>query len=329
MSELDPTPTPSPEPNPDPTPDPEPEQESKAAETEPKGKTPIAGGGDPEPEPKEESKPYWPEDWREKAAEHVAAGDKKAYDRELKRLQRIADPAGMYGMYREAEGKLTSGKLVPRPSKDATDEEKAEFAKLLGWTEKPEEMVEKIQLGNDVVIGDDDKAVMADFAQAVHGATSAEDFMNKAANWYFRNEEEQAAQLDEADDAFRRESEKTLKEELGASFRRTINNSGVVWQQAPAGLKHRVLTARTADGRVIGDDPDVVRWLASMAQEINPAASVVEDADASGKSVEAEIEEIEKSWRDPKTKREYFKSPEKQARYRKLLETRERIRAKA
>src|SRR3990167_7669882 len=54
----------------------------------------------PAPQP-EAAKPYWPEDWRQKMAEHASAGDKKAFEREMLRLARISDPAGVYGSYRE------------------------------------------------------------------------------------------------------------------------------------------------------------------------------------------------------------------------------------
>src|SRR5690606_21070207 len=93
--------------------------EQESAKSAPKT---IATGADAEEEAKakeekadKDHKPYWPDNWREKLAEHIAAGDKKVYDKELKRLQRIADPSGIYGMYRELEGKFTSGGLVKVP----------------------------------------------------------------------------------------------------------------------------------------------------------------------------------------------------------------------
>src|SRR5574342_335296 len=74
----------------------------------------------------------WPDNWRERLAEHYAAGDKKRYNQELKRLQRITDPVGVYGMYREMESKFTSGGLIKLPGKDAKPEEVEAFHKALG-----------------------------------------------------------------------------------------------------------------------------------------------------------------------------------------------------
>src|SRR5688572_24509645 len=70
---------------------------------EPAGGKTLADGADTEAadKAKEEAdakkapKSDWPENWREKLAEHAAAGDKKRYNQELKRLQRITDPMGV------------------------------------------------------------------------------------------------------------------------------------------------------------------------------------------------------------------------------------------
>lgn len=289
----------------------------------------IAAGGEvKQPEP---AKPYWPEDWRQKAAEHASAGDKKAYERELKRLERIADPAGLYGMYREAEGKLTSGRLIPRPGKDAKPEEIAEFHKALGVPEKVEDYFKDLKLENGAVLGDQDMPVAKSFAEAVHQAGAPPQVVNKALNWYFKNQEEQAAQLDERDDTFRREAEKALKEELGPSFKRKTNAISALFDVAPGGadvknensLYARLMGGRMADGQIVGNDPDMVRFLVALAMDKNPSVSVVEDGDQSGKSIDSEIESIEKRMREDRPG--YFKDDKMQARYRELIDVRSKI----
>jgi hypothetical protein len=83
---------------------------------------------------------------------------------------------------------------------------------------------------------------------------------------------------------------------------------------------------RMADGRIIGNDPAMIRWLAALAHEVNPAATVTEDGDMSGKSIEDELAEI-KALR--KTDRKKYDSDAVQTRERELIEASERIRAKA
>jgi hypothetical protein len=304
---------------------------------QPGKKATLAGGGSTEGEAQkaEASKGYWPEDWRQKTAERLAGGDKKAYERELRRLERIADPSGLYGMYRELEGKFTGGGLIKVPGKDASPEEIAAYHKALGVPEKPEDYMKTVKLDNGAVIGDADKPIVDGFALAMHKSGAHPAAVNAALNWYYAQQEERAAAQDEADDKFRREAEAALKEEFGPAFRRNTNSISSLFVQAPGGadadneqsLFSRLMAGRMADGKIVGNDPDMVRFLVSLSREINPAATVVEDGDQSGKSVTEEISSIEKRMRDDRPG--YFKDEAMQARYRELLDARERIRVRA
>lgn len=318
------------------------DEKSESDKPEPKAvagakKATIASDGGKElPEKSEEKAPKnpWPENWRELHAEHISAGDQKAYKRELKRLERIATPAGLYGMYRELEGKFTSGGLVKVPGKDAKPEDVAEFHKALGVPEKPEDYFKHVKLENGAVIGDADKPLIDGFAAAVHRSGATPEVVNAALNWHYAQQEEQAAAMDEADDDCRRQSERDLKEEFGNAFKRKTNAISGVFSMAPGGtdvsneksLYARLMGGRTADGKIIGNDPDMVRWLVSIAQEINPSATVVEDGNQSGLGVDAEIAAIEKRMRTDR--RGYFKDEAAQNRYRELLDVRGKIQAR-
>lgn len=312
--------------------------EGDKAAGEAKGKS-IASGADAveadaakEKKAEAEHKPYWPDDWREKLAEHISAGDKKAYNKELTRLKRVTDPAGVYGMYRELDNRLNSGGLIKLPGKDAKDDEKKEFQKAIGWTEKPEEMLEKIALQDGTVLGDDDKPVLNEFLGTVHGATSAAEFVSKAAQWYFAKQEKAAADMDNADDDFHRQSISALKEEWGPSFNRRKSAIASVFATAPGGsdwkneegLFARLAGGRTSDGKKIGDDPDFLRWIDSIRNEINPAATVVEDG-ASTQSVSAELDKLRDMRKnDPQR----YWSPAVQKRELELIEAQEKIQAR-
>ncbi len=274
----------------------------------------------------------WPDNWRELIAQHASAGDEKAYKKELKRLERITDPAGIYGSFRELEGKFTSGGLIKVPGKDAKPEEIAAYHKALGVPEKPEDYFKDIKLDNGVVMGDDDKPFWTSFGAAVHAAGAPPSVVSAAANWYYKLQEEQAAAQDEADDAHRRDAEKALKEELGPAYKRQTNAIAALFASAPGGadikneksLFSRLIGGRTADGKVIGNDPDMLRFMMSLVSEINPAATVVEDGNQSGMTLDAEIANIEKIMRTDR--REY--NTKYAPRYAELLKAREKIQAR-
>lgn len=292
------------------------------------GGAPLAAGGE---SPPAEAKSYWPEDWRQKLAEHISAGDKKAYDKELKRLESMADPTNVYASYRAIENTWASRKFIKLPGEGATEADLAEFRKGLGVPDDPSGY--DIKLENGAVIGEADKPVVAAFTQAVHKAGAPPQVVDAALNWYFKQQEEQAAQLDEADETFRIESERALKEELGPAYKRKVNAISSLFDIAPGGpdikneksLYARLMGGRTADGKTIGNDPDMVRFLVALALDRNPAATVVEDGDQSGKSVDARIKEIENIMRTdrPRYNREFA------GEYAELLAVQQKIRARA
>ena len=289
----------------------------------------IAAGGEGQAQ---QSQPYWPEDWRVKMAEHASAGDKKLYEKELKRLESMADPTQVYGSYRSIENTWASRKFIKLPGEGATEAEMKEFHKGLGVPETPEDYFKSVKLENGAVIGEADKPIVDAFAQAVHKAGAPPQVVNAALNWYFKQQEDQAAALDDADDAFRREATATLKEQHGAAFKRKVNATSTLFNATSGGpdVKNpnsfyaRLLGGRTADGKVIGDDPEFNNWLIGLAQEINPAMTVVEDGDQSGKSIESEIKEIEQIM---KTDRPRY-NKEFAGRYTQLLEARTKIQSR-
>lgn len=319
------------EPNVEPTPISSPAPAPVPPAPEPAKPAPIAKGGNEPPEPAPEPKSYWPEDWRQKVAEHVGAGDKKAIDKEIRRLQRFSDPNGIYAMARELEAKFGQGGLLKMPGKDAKEEEIAAFNKALGVPEKAEDYFKELKLDNGAVIGEQDRPLVDSFAAAVHkvGATPA--VVQAALNWYYADQEKAAADLDEADETFRTESVAALKEELGPAFQRKTNAIAALFTTAPGGTDannensvfSRLLGGRTSDGKIIGNDPDVTRWLISLAQEAYPEATVVESGASGAKGIDQELEEI-RSLRKT-DKRKYFSEPV-QARERELLNARERSR---
>lgn len=307
-------------------------KKAEASSDEPKGKTLASGREEPEEKP---AKPAWREDWREEMARKYAAGDEKAYKKELRRLERYSDPTAVYGTARELEGKFDQGGLIRVPGKDAKPEEIEAFNKALGVPEKPDEYYKDLQLTNGAVVGEADKPFVDSFAQHVHKTGMRPDQFKAAMDWYYTQQQAQADQMDEEDDDFRIESEKVLKEEFGKSYKRNMNGLKSLFVQAEGGtdlenensVYARLVGGRTADGRIIGNDPAVLKWLHSLRTEINPAASVVEDGDQTGKGVDDKIAEIEAYMKT--NRRDYFKNEKMQNEYRQLLTVRDKIQARA
>jgi hypothetical protein len=276
-----------------------------------------------------DAKGAWPEDWRDRMATAASGGDDKAKQKELKRLQRFTDPSAIYGTARELEARFSEGGLIKVPGKDAKPEDIAAFNKALGVPEKVEDYFTDLKLDNGAVLGDADKPIAEGFATAVHevGATPA--VVNRALSWYFNHMEQVASAEAEADDTFRSEAQATLREEWGpGDYKRNVNAIATLFANAPGGvdaknpeaLMSRLLSGRTADGRLIGDDPVINKWLAGLAMDLNPAATITTQG---GASVGDRLAEISKFRQENPDK--YDQDHKMQAEELKLLEADERM----
>lgn len=303
------------------------------------GPSPLAAGDDPKkaPEPAKQPEPAKePElDWREEWAKKAANGDEKAAKRHLKTLERFKNQSDVFGSFNELRAYISEGGLVKVPGKDATDDEIASFRKAMNVPDEPAGYLENLKLDNDAVLGDADKPIVESFAAALHETNAPPEVVNQAVNWYFRQQEAIAEQRDEDDDAFKTQSTAELKEELGGAYKRSLNAISANFSMAPGGpdienesaLYPRLLAARYPDGRLVGNDPDFIRWQVALAREINPTMTVMDGSDGGSRSIDAEISDIENLMRTDR--RAYNKDVAKQARYRELLDARQKAQQRA
>ena len=217
-----------------------------ATEGEGAGQAVAPAAPSPAPEPEGEAS-TWPADWRERIASAHGGADNKAVAKELRRLQRFADPAAVYGTARALESRLSEGGLVKIPGRNASADEIATFRRALGVPERPSGYFDHIKLDNGAVLGEADRPVADGFAAAMHEAGAPVAVVSKALNWYFRQQEEQAAALDESDEDFRRQAESELKESFGPGYRRHTNAIGALFASAPA-APMRATRARSSRG---------------------------------------------------------------------------------
>lgn len=263
--------------------------------------------------------PDWREDWRDL----MAGGDEK----ERKRLDRFRSPVDVYKSNRELEKKLSSGDVKAKLAADATPEQIAAWRKDNGIPEKPDGYLEKLPSG--LVIGDDDKPMLEGYLAEVHGANASPEVVAKTLDWYYRQQDVAAAAQADADKAFKQSAEDALRAEWGAEYRGNVNSIMSFLDAAPptddgSPLKGLLMGARLSDGTLLGNNPTALKWLASLAQEANPAGFVAPSAGTSqADSVAAEIAKIEGIMRTDR--RAYDKDEKMQARLRDLYDAQEKL----
>lgn len=227
----------------------------------------------------------WPDQWRD-----LLAGDDK---NDLKTLKTLSDPTMVWKQNKALRAKMASGnKPDPFPDK-GTDEEKAAWRKEQNVPDAVEGY--KLDLPKGIVVGEADKPGMerlAAFAHTNHW-TSAQ--YNQVAQAYYAELDAQTAARDEADAQYREEAQTTLRADWGpADYRTNLNAMGNLLNGAPKDVKDSIMASRAPDGRMLGDNPNVLKWLAQVGLDLNPAATLMPAGGANAKGIDAELEEIRK-----------------------------------
>lgn len=260
------------------------------------------------------------DDWRVK----MAGGDEK----ELKKLSRYASEADVYKAYRELEKKKSSGELKAPLPKDPTPEQLNEWRKDNGIPETPDKY--DLTFDNGIVIGEQDKPLIDRFVSKMHGENASPAQVKAALASYYEILGEQQQALAESDSDFKEQALEGLREEWGGDYKRNLNAVNGLLQSLPEETRLAFETARTADGKLIGNDPAVIKWLAQTAYEINPAATIMPSSmNNPGQAINDEIASLEKMVGDKQS--DYWKGPnaeKNQARYLELLSAKEKIAAR-
>lgn len=278
---------------------------------DPSAAAPLLGGGGSE---KEVAAPAtWPEDWRNK----FAGSD----DKRLNRLGRFGSPEDLAKSYFELEKKLSSRPTAPTLPENATPEQVSEYRKAIGV---PDEGKYDTDLGGGFIWADADKEVLEDFQKHAFEANMPGGEFKKALAWYAQWQERQQSKSAEMDAEFRSKAEDELREEWGADYRRNVNAINSLFSTLNDETKSALFTARMPDGRLIGDHPEMVRFFANMARELNPAATLVPSSGGDpAKGVADRIAEIEKRMAEDRVG--YFKDTAMQAEYDRLLQARQKM----
>ncbi|MFK0687984.1 hypothetical protein ACFX5Q_07235 [Mesorhizobium sp. IMUNJ 23033] len=288
-----------------------------AASPAPAAAAPAAA---PEPgkEPPAEEEGPWGKDWRDK----LAKGDEK----KLAMLKRFASPEALLVAQEEAQRKISEGlKPKGKPGEKATAEEWAAYRKQNNIPEAVDDFVKAIVLPDKRVIGDDDKPVVAAFAERAIKKGIAPTDMAEMVDEYYALQEEQQFQQATADAAFKKEAEADLKKEWGGDYAGNFAAMRPYFESVNPELFTNLMGGRMADGRKIGNHPDVLRFFAAKAVAENPMATIVPAGGSSAEGLHTEIATMEKRMKEDRAA--WHKDTKAQERYRQLITARDKLKA--
>jgi hypothetical protein len=283
---------------------------------DPPADPPAPPANDPPADPPADPAPET--DWRARMA-----GD----DADLaKFLGRHASEQAAVKEFKKLHGEIRSGKFIKPLSDDPSESEIKAYREQVGVPEKPDGYLDK--LADGLVVGDADKPFVEKFLADMHAVNAPPKDVNAALGAYYKIVEEQTAAATEADKAAKSASEDALREEWGGDYRRNINVVDGFLETLDADVREAVTNGYGPDGVSLGNNAAFVKWLAKLALDANPLATVVPGTGAAqASSIQDEIDKIEKTMRENRAA--YNADTKMQARYLELLTAQEKLASKS
>lgn len=264
----------------------------------------------------------------EPAAEPAATGNdwaalRSKYAKEdpklLKRLERYSSTEAALDALIAAQNKIASGELKAPLPKDPTPEQLAAWREENGIPASPADY--KIELPDGFALGEADKPVVDEFLKLAHERNMRPEDVSAAVAFDLERRDREIAQRRELDENARVENDEVLREEWGSEYKLNKNLISGLLDLAPNGVKEQILNGRLSDGTPIGSHAPTLRWLANLAREVNPVATVVPGSGTNAaQAIESELASITALMGDKTSA--YWKGPtadKMQARYRELV----------
>lgn len=285
---TDPTPAPAPQgnPNPDPTPIPTPEPVVTAVSAaEPAAPAPASTPSAPEVQAEQ-----WRENYAKKKATVEGKLDQATHDKLLNRLKRFSSVDDALESFFNADKKIADGTYRKPLGDKATPEEIAEYRKANGVPEKPEQYLDKLPDG--LVIGDEDKPFIEKFTKAFHDKNADPSVVHAAIQTYYKVLDDQEGLRQEANAVAKTTVEESLRTEWGSDYKANTNLINAFIGSMPKELQDELFQSAKPDGTQIMNNPEMLKWLAQQARELNYTGAVLPSGQASAKGLDIEIHEL-------------------------------------
>lgn len=236
----------------------------------------------------------WGEQWREDYATKAATVDGKVNEevqsKILARLKRFPSAKEALDWGFSADKKIADGSYRKPLGDKATAEEIAEYRKSNGIPETPDKYLDSLPDG--LVVGDEDKPFIEKFTKAFHDKNADPAVVHAAIATYYKVLDEQEGQRQEANTAAKTLTEDALRTEWGADFRANTNLINAFIGSMPEELQAELFQSAKPDGTQIMNNPEMLKWFAQQARELNYTGAVLPSGQALAKGLETEIHEL-------------------------------------
>ncbi len=265
--------------------------------------------------------PEVPQTWHDNWRQDMAGGDEK----ELKRLERMKSPTDVYKSYRELEKMKSSFTPPPKaPGEDGTDEDWAAYRESIGVPADPTGY--DLNFDDGTAIGDDVMPHVEGYLKYAHENNMTPDQVKSNLKFFMDDIVQEQERLSVANQEAKINGKAELKAEWGAEYQSNLNSIQSLFTDAPEGVMESLMGAAGSDGLKITNNPDTIRWMVGLANQINPTASLLPAGANDEAGINAELEKLTAMMNssDPVEKNKYWKDEKMQARFLQLTQAKNR-----
>lgn len=278
-----------------------------------------------DPTPEVVAPQTWSDDWRNQIT-GIPVSDSYTADqqKELTIAGRFGAPTDVYKSMREGQKFASSHKApLEKPVEDSTPEQLEAYRKENGIPTEAKDY--DLTFDDGTVLGEDIKPQIDGYLTWAHENHLSSDEVKSNVQWYLNDVQEHQEAMAMANDQARVDGLSTLKSEWGAEFQGNLNAIQSLFTSAPEGTMDALMSAAGEDGLKFANNADNIKWLVSLAKQINPTATLVPPGPNHDAGIDAEIEKIEgyMNSSDKSEKDKYWKDDKTQQRYMKLIQARE------
>jgi len=261
-----------------------------------------------------------PDNWRQNLVETAGyeGDDATKYSGQL---ERVLDMGTFAKNYFNAQDRIRTGELASGLPENATPEQMADWRTANGVPEAADKY--ELALDDGLVLGDDDTRIMAGVYEVAHAENVSSQTMSALTNAMMQGRVIEQDAMTQQDGVQQQQTVVQLKEAWGQDYTTNQNMVKGLIAQLPEAIREEFEDARLPDGRAMFNSPEIMVFFADVARKLNPAGTVVPNANNPTQAITDEIAALEGRMGDD----DWHKDKAAQARIQQLYDTREQMKA--
>jgi hypothetical protein len=264
-----------------------------------------------------------PAEWREQTVQALGIEDTATRDKYIGQLSRYSTFDKFAGAFFEQRELISKGQHSQGLAENATPEQLTEYREQNGIPATADDY--KLTLEDGLVLGDDDQRIMQGVAAVAHkyNVKPAQLSEMTAAMLKGRVAEQDAIMAQHGID--QQTCTRQIKDAWGSDHQTNLNVIRGLASSLPESIRDNFLSAQLANGKMLFNSPEFMVWMADVARQLNPSATVVPNSSNPGQAINDELKKLEGIMRnEPDT---WYKDPGLERRYLELTTAQEKMSA--